>query len=241
MFCRYTDDEDDSGADSMTETSHTSHSQVRFYQFKELFKTLLQTSLIQMLTMSSILMLTKPNSPTAGRRLSLANCLPPWLPSSTPCLPPGRWLTQPPPWSPWPPSAPTLAPARPPAPVSSPLPVSLLSSPATQYAGEWPTFLWWTIQASSFGLSCSVLNAQSKELSLRYLRSVQSFCRPLSTQSHLILSALSILSQQVMSEKAQLNFLATLSLFWRVSYHYYITWLRYQLPQWGNFFQKTFT
>ena len=40
MLCRYTDDEDDSGADSMTETSHTSHSQVRFYQFKEIIQSL---------------------------------------------------------------------------------------------------------------------------------------------------------------------------------------------------------
>ena len=37
---RYTDDEDDSGADSMTETSHTSHSQVRFYQLKEIIQSL---------------------------------------------------------------------------------------------------------------------------------------------------------------------------------------------------------
>ena len=143
---------------------------------------------------------------------------------SIPWPPPGNWLPQSPshklawgrqgieaslntlatpsltkvPLTSCPPPAPTLAPAWPPSPVSSTLPVSFLPSPATQHAGECVLLL-------SF---CHLMfDAESEELSFIYFL-FQDLLKAFSPLSpHLILSTLSILSQRLMSEEAEQTFL----------------------------------
>ena len=158
----------------------------------------------------------------AGKRLPLANCLPPRLPS-TPRLSPGRSPPAPTSASWWMPqsfcsppcSAPTSAPAWPPAPVSSPLPMLLLPPPAAQYAGEWTNFL--DVSGCSLvGNTCCWNVPAASKFSLRDFTFWDVFKTFYSTLPHLILSTLSILSQHVIvPADSKDSKVKTLSFLWK--------------------------